>query len=176
MGLVPLAQRLVQFEVGIQFPSAAVSMSYIHHARATHSLISTLQPVASAPASMQLRTLAMSWFSPLSVGLRACQNALVDEGTILATLGVSKKAQWIRCSGWSCCRRTDTLLYEATSASRALTPSHGFPPACALLPVNSQNSFFRAFIMVPAMPSVLTSGKRRPEHAWLVCQLIRQCM
>ena len=129
--------------------------------------MSTWHPVANAPASIQLRTLAISWFSPFNVGLRACQIALVDEGIILATLGVSKKAQCMRSSGWSCWRSTETLLYEDTKASRALTPSHGFPPACALLPVNSQNSFFRAFIRVPAIPSVSTPAITFREHAWL---------
>src|SRR3954463_16285240 len=59
----------------------------------THSSILTWQPVASAPASIQLRTLPIRVLSPLRVGLRTCQNALVYAGLTLATLGVSRNAQ-----------------------------------------------------------------------------------
>ena len=91
-----------------------------------YSLICTWQPVAIDAPSMHFRTPSTSLLSPFCVGLRTCQTALVYDGMILATFGVSMNAQWIRLSGKTC---AEILLYAATRASSASTPSHGFPPA-----------------------------------------------
>jgi len=94
----------------------------------------TLHPVAKAPASIHFVTLPVKFFNDFKVSLLVVNMALVDAGIIFAALGASRMAQWILSVSWICCRSIERLLYDATSASSAFTPSQGFPPAWAFFP------------------------------------------
>lgn len=136
------------------------------------SSISTPHPMANAPASKHLRTRSPRALTPFSVGLQTVYLVLTLSGMALfVTVGASKIAPWIRSDGLICCRRSETLFYAATTASRALTPSHGLAPAWALVPLHVHVRSKQATERWPATPVTPRSRRVRSDVGCLASEI-----